>query len=115
MSEKESVMDLTESDRIQLKRFVQRVTERPAPIEVQPNRREGVFLWCEDWELIELGKCLFMGNDVYLNDPPPRRLRYNPLWSQADIVAKAEALRQKYAGNAGEIINDLESRRVVYV
>lgn len=99
-------------DVIKYKRFVQSITDKPSPIDNQPHRREGVFVWCEDWELIEIGKCLFMGTSVYLGDPPPRRLGHNPLWSQADIVKQAEYLKQQ--GDADKVIQLLEERRAKY-
>lgn len=99
---------------LKVKNFVQSITERPAPIESQPFKREGIFTWCDDWELIELGKCLFMGKEVYLGDPPPRRLKFNPLFDQAGIVQAVDALLQKHGGDADKIIEELETRRKAY-
>ena len=103
-------MNYTPEDILLLKRFVQRITDKPAPLDTQPCTREGVFLWCEDWHLIELGKCLFHSAPVYLGDPPPRRLRFNPLWSQQAIVEEATALQQQFPV-VTDLIAHLEARR----
>ena len=104
----------TQEEYLKYKNFVQKITSKPAPIEDQPHKREGLFLWCEDWELIELGKFLFMGKSTYLGDPPPRRLKFNPLFNQEKIISDGEALLNKYNGDAEKIIQSLEERRRAY-
>jgi len=105
---------MTDADRIALKRFVQQITEQPWPLDQQPCRAEGVFRWCTDWELIELGKCLFLGEATYLADPPPRRLRFNPLWSQDAIVQEARRLLTVHADSVDTLLSELQSRRASY-
>lgn len=79
-------------DILAFKTFCQEIINRPRPIEDQPFQREGVFLWCEDWEIIEICKYLFNGREAYYGDPPPNRLKFNPLWSKDKIAEITEAL-----------------------
>lgn len=101
---------MTADDILQLRRFVQRIIERPRSMDEQPHTREGVRLWCEDWHLIELGKCLFHSEPVYRGDPPPRRLRCNPLWSQEAIILEARQLQEQFPV-VTDLIAHLEARR----
>lgn len=104
-----------EEDVLLFKIYIQTITEKPAPLDGQTIIvREGRHVWCSDWEIIELCKCLFYGIDVYLGDPPPRRLKNNPLWSQDAIIDQAEALKMKYV-TATTIIEALKERRMKYV
>lgn len=96
---------------LKLKQYLQKITERPRPIDDQPHKREGVFLWCQDWEIIEILKCLFMGKEVYRLDPPPRRLRFNPLWNQSEITRQADELLRDRNGDVDLILADLKERR----
>ena len=93
-----------------LKLFCQEICTRPRPLDIQPCKREGIFLWCQDWELIEICKYLFNGKDAYYGDPPPNRLKFNPLWSKDDIATKAEGLIKDLV-NADKIIEYLRSVR----
>ena len=97
---------------IALKRYCQEITFKPAPLSGKNFVREGIFIWCKDWEIIEILKCLFHGEEVYLGDPPPNRLKHNPLWSQADIVAKAKEMKDKFV-TAEKIIEELRRQRDV--
>ncbi len=99
-----------DQDVLALKTYCQSVINLPRPIDDQPHTREGVFLWCEDWEIIEICKYLFHGRDVYYGDPPPNRLRFNPLWSKDDVSKKAEALISDYK-TVANIIDFLKKRR----
>lgn len=103
-------MQFNAADILLLKRFLQEIIGRPRPMEVQPSVREGIYLWCEDWEIIEILKYLFHGKEVYYGDPPPNRLKNNPLWSKEEIEKKAEQLKEKYQ-NAARIIEALSSQR----
>lgn len=77
-----------------LQEFLQNVIFRPLPLDSQITVRDGDKIWCQDWEVIELCKCLWHGEDVYRADPPPNRLKNNPLWSKDAIIEKA---RKKHA------------------
>jgi hypothetical protein len=93
-----------------LKEFCQRIINRPRPIDDQPHKREGIFVWCEDWEMIEICKYLFNGREAYYGDPPPNRLKFNPLWSKDKIAESAETLTRTF-NSVKEIIDVLEERR----
>ena len=99
-----------DKDILALRTFCQDVCRQPRSMEIQPHKREGVFLWCEDWEIIELCKYLFHGRELYMGDPPPNRLKHNPLWSQEDIATKAEALMAEFM-TADKIIEHLRGKR----
>lgn len=77
-----------------LQEFCQQIIFRPIPLDAQITIRDGDKIWCQDWETIEICKCLFHGEDVYRADPPPNRLKNNPLWSKDAIIQKA---RDKHA------------------
>lgn len=80
-----------EEDILKLNKFCHEIVTHPRRLEKQKCVREGSFIWCEDWEIIEILKYLF-NEELYLSDPLPNRLKGNPLWSQQDIIKKAEAL-----------------------
>ena len=44
------------------------------------------YKWCADWWTIEVLKLLFLGEEVYLRELPPRRLRNNPSFSSGNLV-----------------------------
>ena len=71
---------LNDQDILKIKRYCQEIINRPRPIEDQAHRKQGGCLWCRDWEIIELTKYLFNGRSAYFGDPPPNRLKNNPLW-----------------------------------
>lgn len=79
---------LSAEDKVKLKRLCQEIIDKPRMMEDQPHQRKGKYLWCEDWEMIEILKYLFLGKDEYHRDPPPNRLKGNPLWSKSDIEGK---------------------------
>lgn len=95
---------------LQLKRFLQSIIEKPMPMDTQHPVRDGVFLWCDEWEMIEILKYLFNGREMYILDPPPNRLKNNPLWSKEDIMQKAEALIAEHF-SAAAIIETLKRKR----
>lgn len=96
---------------LKLKIFCQEITGRPRRMEDQPSERSGAFLWCEDWEMIEILKYLFLGHETYMSEAPPRRLRVNPLWAKEQIAAKAEEL-VTVLGSADKIIEHLKEKRL---
>lgn len=75
------------------KNYCQKIIENPRPIDAQPHIRDGGYLFCDDWWIIEVLKYFFNGPEMYMADPPPKRLRNNPLWSKEAIVKEAENLR----------------------
>ena len=97
-------------DIIKLKRFCQEIISKPRPMEDQPSERRDGFLWCRDWEIIEILKYLFLGHDIYMMELPPRRLKNNPLWSKAEIEKKASLLLP-LSGHADRIIEQLRVYR----
>ena len=95
-----------------LKIYCQHITMNPRPMGVQVFKRDGNHIWCDDWEIIEILKYLFNGSHMYNEDPPPNRLKNNPLWSKEEIVSKAEALITELQ-TSNNIINYLKQRRAV--
>lgn len=75
----------TREQNLVFQNYLQQIIEKPRRIEDQPHQRNGQFLWCQDWEVIEILKCLFNGPD-YLGDPPPNRLKNNPFFDKNKIV-----------------------------
>ena len=61
--------------------------------------------------MIEVTKYLFLGAECYFKEPPPRRLRGNPLWSKEAIKDKAEAFMHSSNGNVNAIIELMRSVR----
>ena len=100
----------TDADKLEFKRFCQSIIESPRPMDDCNMKRSGAFIWCDEWEIIEILKYLFNGPDMYAQDPPPNRLKNNPLWSKEEIVAKAEGLIKVYS-TAENIIGALKARR----
>lgn len=103
-------MIFTDKDIIKFKTFCQEIIGNPRPMDEQPSQKYGGYLWCEDWEIIEILKYLFNGRDGYHGDPPPNRLKNNPLWSKDEIEKKAEMLMSFYQ-NSDHIIENLRSLR----
>jgi hypothetical protein len=102
---------MTDQERRTLKEYCQHIIERPRPIWAQPNITQDGRVWCEDWEIIEILKYFFNGKDMYYDDPPPNRLKNNPLWSKQDIERRALELRDLCAGSVDKIIEHLTERR----
>lgn len=103
-------MTLSDYDKLKLRTYCQQIISNPRPLEAQFYRREGAFLWCEDWEIIEILKYLFLGRELYHGDPPPNRLKNNPLWSKEEIEKKAERYMEDHQ-NADAIIGELRAIR----
>jgi len=85
-------MTFSEDDLLKLKNYLQQIIDKPRWISHQPHVRQGPHLWCDDWRIIEVLKYLIYGAAAYEQDPPPNRLKNNPLWSKAQIVADADEL-----------------------
>lgn len=103
-------MSFNAEDILKFKRYCQEICFKPLPLSAQACQRQGTYLWCLDWEMIELLKCLFNGSGAYLGDPPPRRLRNNPLWSKDTIISKVYTLIAEYK-TAEKIIEYLREVR----
>jgi len=98
------------NDTLKVKNFIQSVIDNPKPLDEQWCERRQGFVWCSDWEIIEIAKCLMHGPEVYRLDPPPNRLKGNPLWSMEKIVAEAKFLTNRYK-NIDDVINKLKEER----
>jgi len=81
---------LNEEEKNSLKHFIQWFIENLLPLDEQECQRDGDHFWCEDWKTIEIVKCLFLGKETYLSDPPPRRLKGNPFFKMDEIVKEAD-------------------------
>src|SRR3990167_2994132 len=103
-------MNLSSEEILSFKLLCQRVIEKPLMLEEQKHIKDGGKMWCVDWEIIELCKFFFNGETGYLGDPPPYRLRNNPLWNQPHIVSKAKELFARY-DSCEKIINHLAECR----
>lgn len=101
---------MTREDYLKYKNYCQEIINKPRPMDDQPHARTGAFMWCEDWELIEILKYFFLGHDTYMAESPPRRLQNNMLWAKADIASKAEELKAVFK-TADKIIEMLRKRR----
>lgn len=85
----------TREQNLVFQNYLQQIIEKPRRIEDQPHQRDGRFLWCRDWELIELLKCLFNGDD-YAGDPPPNRLKDNPFFDKSVIMGRTKEIIDQY-------------------
>ena len=103
-------MTFSKEDILALKNYCQWITEHPRPIDKQLHVQQQGFLWCDDWRIIEILKYFFNGEPMYLSDPPPNRLKANPLWSKDVILAQAEHLYEEYKTAEG-IINHFKQQR----
>lgn len=90
--------------------FCQKIIEAPRPIDAQPHTYQDGFLWCQDWHMIEILKYYFNGREGYYGDPPPNRLKRNPLFSKDTIAAEAERLLAEYK-TPEAIVNHLKQER----
>ena len=90
--------------------YLQKIIERPRTIDSQPHIRKNGFLWCDDWRIIEILKYLINGREMYIGDPPPNRLKNNPLWTKDMIMCQAEELLTIYL-MPDAIVNHLRTER----
>ena len=103
-------MPFSKEEILEFKNYCQKIIESPRPIDKQPHERRGKFIWCEDWEMIENLKYFFNGREAYFGDPPPNRLKNNPLWSKEDIADQAEEFILQFT-TAKKIIESFEKER----
>lgn len=101
----------TREESLILQNYLQKLLEKPRRIQDQPHTREGIFVWCQDWEIIEILKYLINGAEAYAGDPPPNRLKFNPLWSKEAMVMSGEAMLELYK-TPEAIVEALKDRRV---
>jgi len=71
---------------IEFMKFTQFMTAYLVPLYDQHYVGEGKNFWCVDWWTIEVAKYLFNGKEIYLNDPPPWRLRNNRNFNKEMII-----------------------------
>ena len=90
--------------------FLQRIIEKPRSMPDQPHTIQDGFIWCDDWRIIEILKYFINGPEMYANDPPPNRLKKNPLWNQSLIVAEAMSIKAIYQTPQG-IVDHLRQER----
>ena len=100
----------SQEDIVLLKNYCQSVIYTPRGFDKQLFVREGSYIWCDDWRIIEILKYFFNGREMYLADPPPNRLKNNPLWSKNLIMSQAEEILTIYH-TPEEIINHLRQER----
>lgn len=98
-------------DIIKIKRFNQSIIDNPLPFDKQKIERDGDRVWCKDWEIIEICKYIFNGHEGYMGDPPPNRLKNNPLWSKNNIINEALKIMSVGDGSIDTIIQTLKVRR----
>lgn len=103
-------MIINKEDMKKIQKFCQWIIQNPLPFDKQKFTRQGMHIWCRDWEIIEILKYLINGHDGYMGDPPPNRLKFNPLWCKEDIVTTGKNLLNSF-DNVDEIIRILKRRR----
>lgn len=103
-------MSMTDQDILKVKHFCQGVIDKPRRMSEQWSEKDGEYLWCSDWEIIEVCKYLFNGRADYMGDPPPNRLKNNPLWSKDKIAAQGDFLLKHY-GNIDDVLKKLQEER----
>jgi len=91
-------------------KYIQQVTERPRRMDQQWHRRESNFLWCDDWEILEILKYYVNGPQGYAGDPPPNRLKNNPMFDKEQIAKQAEQLIAEFSNPEG-VIQYFKERR----
>lgn len=104
-------MNFTVQEILNLKTFCQTITRDPRSFEEQFHVRQDEFIWCRDWEIIEICKCLFNGRDMYIQDPEPNRLKRNPFFSKEIIMKKADEITEKFK-TVDAIISFLKEERL---
>ena len=68
------------------------------PLEDQDWIGEGKGFWCLDWWVVEVAKCLYEGEERYMDFPIPKRLEGNANFSKDDIVAAARKKQEVSEG-----------------
>jgi len=99
---KEEVVVFTDAENRALRDLAQGIIWSPLPLDHQECQAEGNFRWCADWWTIEICKFFFLGERVYMDEKPPRRLQYNPLFSKEFV--------QRTAGMKLDMLSALRSQ-----
>lgn len=100
----------TDAENLKLREFCQKITNAPRPFEQQPSQKIDGYAYCEDWEIIEIVKCLFNG-DSYWGDPVPNRLKNNPLWEGREKMMERAIKLVENLKTVDAIIAHLDARR----
>ena len=77
---------MTDKDILKIKQFMQFVIDHPLSFDNQEVIVRDGYKWCQDWWTVEIGKFLINGEEIYKIEPPPHRLKDNPLWSKEKII-----------------------------
>ena len=107
---REDDLTLTNDEIIMIKRFCQHVIDNPLPLDQQHCLRQDEFVWCKDWEVIEICKYFFNGHTMYMGDPPPNRLKNNPFFDKAKIIEKVKQITNDHE-TVNQIIEYLTKER----
>lgn len=75
-----------EIDKEILSKFLLNIIWTLLPKDKQISCGKGKDLWLSDWEIIEVTKCLYIGEEHYLSDPIPRRLEGNSNFNRDNII-----------------------------
>lgn len=70
--------------------FIKFIQYNLLPRDMQEARGKGKDFWCADYWTLEVAKCLFIGNERYMNDPLPRRLEGNKSFGREEIIADSD-------------------------
>lgn len=104
---------MSEEEIIILKRYCQEIIDNPLSIDEQFHilDSQGKMVWCRDWEIIEILKYLFNGHSMYMDDPPPHRLKECEHFVKDQIAATGKLFVTNYK-TAGAIVDILKKRRL---
>ena len=83
-------MIFTDEEILSIKNFCQSIIDRPLALDKQECVKRDGYVWCADWWTIEICKFLFNGEEAYAGDPPPNRLKNNPLFNKEHLVKSAK-------------------------
>lgn len=102
--------NFSKEDILKLRNFLQEIIRDPIPLDDQKKWILNGKMYCQEWEMIEILKCLFHGEETYLGDPPPNRLKNNALFDQSFVIQKSRALKETFK-TAEAIISELRKLR----
>lgn len=71
-------------------KFLQNLLSSPLPMDKQHSVRKDDKMWCDDWWSIEILKFFINGEQAYIGDPPPNRLKNNDLWEKNTIIRQSK-------------------------
>uniref|UniRef100_A0A6M3ISW9 Uncharacterized protein n=1 Tax=viral metagenome TaxID=1070528 RepID=A0A6M3ISW9_9ZZZZ len=99
-----------DADKLSLRIFCQEITRAPRGVHKHICSNDVVCLWCDDWEIIEVLKYLFIGPEAYDAEPLPGRLVNCPAYNRAAIIKKAT---EYLSWPVEEVISALRKRRAL--